>query len=202
VANVLALQESDAGTPLEVVAPVLFNTYKHHARALRARIEAAAAGGDEAVREAAGRVAVLGTKLMDLYVGPLSPRELSERVITRLEGEGRLDPAAYRAWILGGEEYAVIEMPEDGSRWVLRLAEEPGRHVHLHPGRWSPRTMRVRANVLKTAVLVLAHAHVHGADPMERAVVDRVRKTYLGLSPLGADPDGELGLGAVIAALR
>jgi hypothetical protein len=202
VANVIALQEADAGTPLEVVAPVLFNTYKHHAGALRARIEAVAAGGDEAVQKAAGRVAVLGAKLMDLYTGPLSPRELSERVVARLGGEGRLDPTAFREWILGSEEYAVIEMPEDGSRWVLRLADEPGRHVHLHPGRWSPRTMRVRANVLKTAFLVLAHARAHGADPMDRAVVDGVRKTYLGLSPLGADPDGELGLGAVIAALR
>jgi len=29
--NARALQEADAGTSLEVLPPVLFNTYKHHA---------------------------------------------------------------------------------------------------------------------------------------------------------------------------
>src|SRR5262249_5103928 len=141
-------------------------------------------------------------KLMDVYTGALSPRELSQRIVRRLEDDGRLEPDVYRDWILGSEEYAVVELPEDGSRWVLRLGDEAGRYVHLHPGRWSPATARVRANVLKTAFLVHAHALIHDEDPMDRAVVDHVRKTYLGLSPLGADPDGELGLGAVIAMLR
>ena len=202
VIDARAVQEADKGTPLEVVSPVLFNTFKHHAGALRARARSVAAGGDDALREASRHVAVLGTKLMDLYVGALSPLELSRRVVERLEGEGRLEPAAYRAWILGSDEYAVVEMPEDGSRWVLRLGDESGRYVHLHPGRWSPATARVRANVLKTAFLVHAHALIHGQDPMDRAIVNHVRAEYLGLSPLGDDPDGELGLGAVIAMLR
>jgi hypothetical protein len=201
VINARALQEADAGTPLEVLPPVLFNTFKHHAGALRQRVRAVAAGGDDALRQAASHVAILGTKLMDVYTGALSPRDLSQRIIARLEAEGRLEPEAYRAWILGSEEYAVVEMPEDGSRWVLRLGEAE-RYVHLHPGRWSPATARVRANVLKTAFLVHAHALIHREDPMDRAVIDQVRKTYLGLSPLGADPDGELGLGSVIAMLR
>ena len=34
-----------------------------------------------------------------------------------------------------------------------------------------------------------------------RAVINRVRATYLGLSPLGEDPEGELGLGSVITML-
>lgn len=200
--NARALQEADAGTPLEVLPPVLFNTFKHHAGALRARVRAVAAGGDEAVRLAADRVAVLGTKLMDVYTGALSPREVSRRVIDRLAADGRLPAEAYREWLLGCEEYAVIDLPEDGSRWVLRLGDDAERYVHLHPGRWSPATARVRANVLKTAFLVLAHAEIHGADAMDRAVINRVRKTYLGLSPLGDDPEGGLGLGAVIAMLR
>jgi hypothetical protein len=200
--NARALQEADAGTPLEVLPPVLFNTFKHHAGALRARVRAVAAGGDEAVRQAAARVAVLGIKLMDVYTGTLSPREISSRVIRRLEDDGRLDPNAYRDWLLASEEYAVVVLPEDESRWVLRLGDESERYVHLHPGRWSPATARVRANVLKTAFLVLAHANVHGEDPMDRAVINRVRATHLGLSPLGEDPEGELGLGSVITLLR
>jgi hypothetical protein len=185
-----------------VVPPVLFNTYKHHAGALRARIGAAVRGGPDALAEAARQTAVLGTKLMDLYTGQLWPREISRRVVDLLRAEGRLDLAGYRDWVQGRGGYAVVTFPEDGSRWVLRLGDERERYVHLHPGRWSPATVRVRANVVKTAFLVLAHAGIHGADPMDRAVIDAVRAGHLGLPPLGRDPEGEAGLGALIALLR
>jgi hypothetical protein len=84
---------------------------------------------------------------------------------------------------------------------VLRLGDEE-RFVHLHPGRWSPATVRVRGNVLKTAFLVLVHVQVHGGDPMDRAVINAVRREHLGLSPLGEDPEGGLGLGSIIELLR
>lgn len=200
--NSRALQEADRGTPLEVPPPVLFNTFKHHAGALRARIRETAERGEPALREAAERLAVLGTKLMDVYTGSLWPRDICERVVAHLDSEGRLASDAYRDWLAGLEEYAVIIFPEDESRWVLRLGDDPERYVHLHPGRWSPATARVRANVLRTAFLVHAHARIHGADPMDRAEINHVRRTYLGLAPLGGDPDGEQGLGAVIDLLR
>src|SRR5205085_4644043 len=89
--DVRAMQEADAGTPLEVLRPILFNTYKHHAGALRARIAAAAQAGPDALADWAARVAVLGTKLMDLYTGPLSPRDLSAPILDCLRTAGHLE---------------------------------------------------------------------------------------------------------------
>ena len=43
----------------------------------------------------------------------------------------------------------------------------------------------MRANVLKTAVVVRAYVGVHGGDPSDVALVNRVRRQYLGLSPVG-----------------
>jgi hypothetical protein len=83
---------------------------------------------------------------------------------------------------------------------VLRHGEEEGRYVHLHPGRWVPQTRRVRANVLKTAVLALAWVGVHGGDPLDLAVLNRVRQQYLGLAPVGRLLP-EQGLGEAIALL-
>jgi ABC-type proline/glycine betaine transport system permease subunit len=54
--------------------------------------------------------------------------------------------------------------------------------------------------VLKTAVMVLAHAAAHGADPLDLAAINHVREQYLGLSPIGALA-GSGGLGEVIALL-
>lgn len=200
--NARALQQDDAGTEREVLPPVLFNTFKHHAGALRHRIDQVVAGGPGALALMATRLAVMGTRLMDLYTGRLSPRALSEAVLASLKAEGRLELPAYRAWLAGQGDYAVVTLAEDGSKWALRLGDEGGRYVHLHPGRWSPETMRVRANVLKTAFLALAHARVFGGDALDRAVVNEVRREHLGLSPIGHDPAGEEGLGAVIEALR
>jgi hypothetical protein len=82
------------------------------------------------------------------------------------------------------------------------MGEAGGRYVHVHPGRWAPQTRRVRANVLKTAVLVLADAARHGSDPLDLARINHLRTSYLGLSPLGRALDGEQGLGEVLDLLR
>lgn len=68
--------------------------------------------------------------------------------------------------------------------------------------RWAPQTCRVRANVLKTAVMVLAHTGIHGGDPTDRAIVNAVRGQFLGLAPLGRDVSGAEGLGALMKVLR
>jgi hypothetical protein len=199
--NARALQEADIGTPLEVLPPVLFNTFKHHAGALRARIAAVAEAGPAALAELGTRLAVLGTKLMDVYTGPLTPRDISQRIREILHGAGRLELDPFRTWVTAQGDYAVVPL-EDGSRWVLRLGDEASRYVHLHPGRWSPATIRVRANVLKTAFLVVTHVRIFGGDPLDVEVINEVRREHLGLSPLGQEPEGELGLGAVIEVLR
>src|SRR5262249_4971511 len=142
------------------------------------------------------RLAVLGTKLMDLYTGSLSPGEIARLVLDCLAAEGPLAADADAVWLESQGGYAVVELPADGSRWVLRHSDDPARYVHLHPGRWSPHTVRVRANVLKTAFLALVHAGLHGGDPMDRAAINAVRREFLDLPPLGADPEEEVGLGS------
>jgi len=185
----------------DVPPPVLFNAWKHHAAAIRRRVAEVACAGPAALAGLAPQLLVIGTELMDLYTGPLSPAEVAAGVLGQLQADGRLDLAAYRDWLEGNRGYRVLTLPADASAWVLRLGAEGGRYVHVHPGRRTPHTRRVRANVLKTAVMVLAHAGAHGGDPLDVALVNRARRDYLGLAPLPALA-GEGGLGAVIEALR
>lgn len=194
-------QSADEGTQLEVLPPVLFNTFKHHAGALRARIAKWAARGEEALSEANNRLALLGTRLMDLYAGTMTPREVSAWALDELRKAGRDGLPAYRDWLAGSDQYATITHPE-GTAWVLRLGDEEARYVHLHPGRHSPNTTRVRATVLKTAFVAHLWARVRGGDPMDRRLLNAVRGELLGLAPLGRAPQGDEGLGAVIELLR
>jgi len=188
-------------SPWDVPAPVLFNTWKHHAGAIRHRIHTAVNAGPSALPGLAAELIIVGAKLMDLYVGPFTPAEVARLVVARLECDARLEASVFRSWVDSQGGYGMLDLP-DGSQWVLRVADEVDRHIHLHPGRWVPQTRRVRANVLKTAVMTLAHVGVHGGDPLDRALVNRVRQQYLGLSPVGRDLDGDQGLGEVIELLR
>jgi hypothetical protein len=186
----------------EAPPPVLLNTWKRHAGTLRWRTRTAAAAGPGALDELARNLVVIGTALMDLYLGDLPPYALGEGVRALLRRDDRLPLAAYRAWVEAGGGYRTVTLPEDGSQWVLRLGDEADRYVHVHPARGVPKTCRVNANVFKTAVLALAYPGVHGGDPLDVALVNRVRREYLGLAPLGRDLARDQGIGQAIQRLR
>jgi hypothetical protein len=186
----------------EAPPPILLNTWKHHAETLRLRIREAAAGGPPALDGLAKNLVVIGTVLMDLYLGDLSPLAIGESALALLRRDDRLSLDAYRTWIEAGGGYRTVTLPEDGSQWVLRLGDEADRYVHLHPARWAPQTCRVKANVLKTAAMVLACSAVHGGDPLDVALVNRVRRDHLDLAPLGRDLAGDQGIGQTIHLLR
>ncbi len=185
----------------DVPPPLLFNAWKHHAGALRRHIAEAAAAGSDGLAVLAPRLVVIGTGLMDLYTGGLSPGEIGAGVLDRLRADDLLDPNVFREWVSENRRYRVVTLPADGSAWVLRFGEEGGRYIHVHAGRWTPHTLRVRANVLKTAVLALAGGAATGGRPLDLALINRVRRDYLGLAPVAALAE-EGGLGSVIEVLR
>jgi hypothetical protein len=192
----------DAASLWEAPHPVLLNTWKHHAAALRLRVRETIAAGAAALDVLARNLVVTGTELMDLYVGALSPRAIGEGVLAQLRSDHRLSLDVYRAWIQGNRGYRVLALPDDASQWVLRMGDETDRWVHVHPARWAPKTCRVKANVLKTAVMVLAYTGVRGGEPMDVGLVNRVRREYLELTPLGRDLAGDQGIGQTINLLR
>jgi hypothetical protein len=188
-------------SPWDVPTPVLFNPWKHHAGALRQRIADAGRGGDAALAALPAQLLVIGTELMDLYTGALTPARIGEGVLTQLRDARLLPWEAYRPWVEAGGGYRVLTFAEDGSAWVLRAGDLAGRYVHVHPGRWTPETRRVRANVLKTAVMVLAHVGAHGGDPLDVRLVNQVRGQHLGLSPI-RELAGDQGIQVLLELLR
>ncbi|MBX9627470.1 MAG: hypothetical protein K2X82_26960 [Gemmataceae bacterium] len=179
--------------------PVLLNTWKHHAGWVRYRIARAVAAGPDGVTALPAEMLVVGTRLMDLYTGAFTPAAVADLVLDRLGGVGRFDYPALAAWLDLRGGYAVLDLP-DVSRWAVRLGPEGGRYVHLHPGRWSPHTVRVQANTLKSAVMAVAHARLTGRDPLDPAVVNAARRQYLGMLPVREVAAGA-GLGAVVRLL-
>lgn len=187
-------------TAWEAASPVLFNTWKHHAGALRRRIAGAARAGPGELAALPERLLVIGTDLMDLYIGPRPPAAIGQEIIGILKDADCIAADAFAEWVEANGGYRVVELA-DATRWVLRRGEEGGRYVHLHPARGSPQTRRVRANVLRTAVMVLAASAALGGDPFDVAFVNDARRRFLGLPPIGRLAEAG-GLPAVLELLR
>jgi len=168
----------------EIPEPILFNTWKHHAGALRQRIQESVLDGESGLIRLSSQVAVLGNELMDLYLGDWSPTRIAEEVTRRLREQNRFEEQRLRDWLMEQGGYAVLSFENHPTQWVVRMGAEQGRYIHVHPARWSPGTRRVRANVLKTAVLVSAYVLLNGGEPFEIKLVNDVRVRYLGLSPM------------------
>jgi hypothetical protein len=169
---------------------------------LRQRIEQTIHEGASALDELADQVVVIGSELMDLYTGCFSPAEIAARIVAQLDEAGRLSVESYRAWLQANGGYGGLTFAEDTSQWVLRMGDENDRYIHVHPARWASATRRVRANVLKTAILVLAYAGIRGGNPLDVKLVNHVRREFLELAPMGKELSGDQGLGGVIEVLR
>lgn len=182
-----------------VPPPFVLNCWKHHARTLATRIQAAVSAGEEGVRALPRKLLLVGNALMDLYFGELSPEAIAAELRAILQARGVLERGKYSAWVssLGG--YATEEL-SDGSRWVLRESPLEERYVHTHPARYSPRSRRVRANELKSAIAILAWARLRGLDPLDVATANEARRELLGLSPIPRLREDE-GLGELLRAL-
>jgi hypothetical protein len=180
----------------EVPPPVLFSTWKHHAGAIRQHIAVTIQSGAPGLDRLPESLRVIGTDLMDLYTGSISPAEIGEQIVSELCASGHLLPDVYRHWLQEAGGFRLLTLAGDNSRWVLQGGAEEGRYVHIHPGRGSPQTRRVRANVLKTAIMVLAHIGIHGGDPLDVTLINLVRQR-LGLAPIGR-LTAERGLSEVI----
>lgn len=181
--------------------PILFNPYKHHAGFLRKRIARSIVDGDNGLRSLADELIVVGDKLMDLYFGRFSPQEIAESLLTELKSSQLETLSVYRDWLELNGGYRIVSILDD-SLWLLRFGNVSERFIHIHPGRRSPFTIRVRAQTLTTAVMALAFVGVHGGDPLERSAVNTVRQTYLSLEPIGCDLSEQEGIGAVIRLLH
>ena len=79
-------------------------------------------------------------------------------------------------------DYKKITL-SDSSVWIVKPGNDQNRYLHLHPGKKSPHTVRVRAGTLKT-VLALFYFAPSKFDNKNLQFVNDVRTRYLNLSPI------------------
>lgn len=154
---------------------ILFNALKHHRRYIR---EQAMAAGPAAFTQL---IKVLGNSQMDVYYGMLNLPVLYQEVIVHINNAGITDEETYYKWLEEHNGYIEITL-SDTSRWILLPGNEPGKYIHLHPARYSPHSMRVKATILKTALACMVYLPEDILPDIR--TLNQVRKDVLQLSPV------------------
>lgn len=148
---------------------ILFNALKHHRGFIHEQIAMATpATLPDLLKK-------LGNSQMDIYDGQLGMTALMEEVVRQVPVDNEED---YLVWLGAYRELTL----SDSSRWVLLAGNVPGQYIHLHPGRYSPHSMRVKATILKTAIACIVC--FPGVERPSLEQVNEMRGRLLGLSPV------------------
>jgi hypothetical protein len=121
---------------------------------------------------------------MDLYFGILSPAEISSCIISELRKKGLFDHNVYYSWLSEEENKYQLLTISDGSVWTLRRGNEPERYVHIHPGRYSAHTVRVKSTTLKTIIFILAYQKIYPDITVDVSIINKLRLEYLNTPPI------------------
>lgn len=160
---------------------IRFNALKHHHGYFITRLEQWEKWPWDRV---AAEIQELGSNQFDVYTGALNPEEISDETADQLISNGIVTGDMLEKW-LGKQGYRTMVL-SDGSKWVVRLGEDPLKYIHVHPGRQQKLVQRIKASHLKTAVgLYMEPDDARTATDKEAtALINRVRTTLLGLSPV------------------
>jgi hypothetical protein len=143
----------------------------------------------------------IGESQMDLYYGKLTPAEICKQTIDYLKLNNVFLYERYKNWLNdGNKNYKLIQL-SDESVWIFRLGENIERYVHIHPGRHSKNTRRVKALTLKTAILSLCCERLGESKLSGKELINEVRKKYLDEPPLKT-VSADSSLGKLLELLR
>jgi hypothetical protein len=110
--------------------------------------------------------------------------QISEQILDYLNQNKIFLFEKYRKWLSkDGKDYQLLTL-SDKSVWTFRLGENLERYVHIHPGRYSTHTIRVKATTLKTAILILYCEKIGLIKSIETQTVNQIREIHLDEPPL------------------
>lgn len=174
--------------------PFLFNPLKHHLGYIKEFVtENSGKKKENLIKE----LKHLGTSVMDVYTGKFSLSELCQEFERLLKNK----------WLSGGSEFPGpagiknndygIKTISDGSQWMMKYNRDKKRFIHFFPARYSPMTIRIKSNTLKTALLYII---LTGKDFISGEDLNNAR-LQIGLSPI-KDPAESEAITEMIELLR
>jgi len=166
----------------KMTVPFNLNCWKHHAGFIVKQIKKIK--NEQELKNISSLLQKIGESQMDLYLGRFSPIELTGFTRKFLKKKRAFEYESYKKWLCSNDkEYKLIILP-DKSIWALRLGNQKKNFVHIHPGRYSTHTIRVRALTLKTAICVMVYLSVYKNFSPDLELINNVRNEFLKTAPI------------------
>ncbi len=170
-----------------VLESIICNAGKHHLKTILQNLHSYAEKGekDSVLKE---KLRQAGDGVMDIYEGELSIEDIKKEVWEFLQKNQLCNFEAYKKYLESQGSikrhgyYTNLEL-SDHSIVTLRMGETEDSFVHVHPGRHTPHTFRVKANTFKTAAFAAFLGLCRKKSPYDLDLVNESRMN-LELSPV------------------
>ncbi len=153
---------------------ILYNPYKHHLSFVINAIQ-----NSDSIEALLPFIKTMGSSKMDMYYGKIQVADLFNDLIKQIPANDEND---FKQWISSNNSFQTIKLT-DQSTLVIRYAAGT-QFIHLHPGRYSIDTVRVSANVIKTAVIAVAALNHSQIMEINTETINELRTSLLELSPI------------------
>jgi len=178
-----------------VPPPINFNCWKHHAGFIIRQTETI--NNEKELTDLKKILLKIGESQMDLYLGSITPEEITRNIINKLIKIKAAGYKEYKNWLNEeGKDFRLVKLKDD-SDWTIRLGEEKERYVHIHPARNSKNTIRVKAHTLKTVILLNAWGKINRTENFDKELINMLRNRFLDLPPLKPSKENP-GIGKLI----
>ena len=163
--------------------PVNLNCWKHHAGFIKEQIQLIA---HKKISEPGLKKILLtiGESQMDIYLGKLTSTQIAKGITETLKKNFKFKLNNYSKWLSEEKKDYKLLTISDKSVWTLRLGKDQERYIHIHPGRCSPLTIRVKSSTLKTYILSEVFSIDKETKQDELMYINKLRVGFLNLPPL------------------
>jgi hypothetical protein len=175
---------NDTGNIINKQLPFTFNPYKHHLDFLKNEIEA---WRNKEWIKVEQEIKCIGNNLVDLYYGKLTVAEIIDEFNAFKEKNELTSAQKLELW-LKPLDYKKVKL-SDGSLWVVKQGQDESRFLHIHPGKYSPFTLRAKAPTLKTVIALKVFGYKSSLPGLSE--VNKIRTEKLKLSPVKALVEGK-----------
>jgi hypothetical protein len=159
---------------------ITFNPLKHHKNYILDKISDWHQLKEEEIQSILFKI---GSNLIDLYIGDLSVQSIFNEVQEQFTINSKLGKDEFTKW-LQPKGFKKIRL-SDESEWVVRLSDNSEKYVHIHPGKYSKNTIRVRASSLKTVIAIKIQQSLNvQEEKITVQKVNQIRNDFLSLSPI------------------
>ena len=172
---------NDEDEKFQTASPIKLNCWKHHLGFIKKQLPKLKPQSEKNLTES---LLQIGSSQMDLYLGEISPIKISEQIKSILKKNNIQNYTDFNLWLTQKHKQYYKYTLSDKSIWVLRKGVDAGRFVHIHPGRYSPHTIRVKSHTLKTAILFCASGDDQTKKIETAEEINYLRKKYLMAPPL------------------